>query len=66
MHKDEVDLMRTRANNFFEAAKQRYQEEDWDLTIFFSEQSVQLLLKAKILEIGGESPKTHSLRKLFG
>jgi HEPN domain-containing protein len=65
MHKDEVDVMQTRAKNFFGAAKQRFQEKDWDLTIFFSEQSVQLLLKAKILEIGGESPKTHSLRKLF-
>lgn len=31
-----------------------------------AEQSVQLLIKAKILEKGGEVPKTHSIRKLFG
>jgi HEPN domain-containing protein len=66
MHKDEVNLMSTRARNFFEAAKQRFQAKDWDLTIFLAEQSIQLLLKSKLLEIGGESPKSHSLRKLFG
>jgi len=64
MHKDEVELFWTRARNFFNAAKERYEKKDWDLTCFFAEQSVQLLMKATILEIGGDFPKTHSIRKL--
>jgi HEPN domain-containing protein len=66
MHKGEVELFLKRAKNFLDGAKERYQKEDWDLTCFMTEQSVQLLIKATILEIGGEVPKTHSIRKLFG
>ncbi len=66
MHKEEVELFLKRARNFLDGAKERFQKEDWDLTCFMAEQSVQILLKAKILETGGEIPKTHSIRKLFG
>jgi len=66
MHKKEVELFLKRAENFLDGAKQRFQREDWDLTCFLAEQSVQLLLKATILKKGGEIPKTHSIRKLFG
>ena len=66
MHKEEVELFLKRSKNFLDGAKERYQKEDWDLTCFMAEQSVQLLIKANILEIGGEVPKTHSIRKLFG
>ena len=65
MHKDEVELFLKRAKNFLDGAKERFQKEDWDLTCFMAEQSVQLITKATILEIGGELPKTHSIRKLF-
>jgi len=65
MHKDEVELFLKRAKNFLDGAKQRFQKEDWDLTCFMAEQSVQLITKAIILEKGGELPKTHSIRKLF-
>lgn len=66
MHKEEVELFLKRAKNFLDGAKERYQKEDWDLTCFMAEQSVQLSIKANILEKGGEVPKTHSIRKLFG
>ena len=65
MHKDEVELFLNRAKNFLDGAKERFQKEDWDLTCFMAEQSVQLIAKAKILEKGGEFPKTHSIRKLL-
>jgi HEPN domain-containing protein len=66
MHKEEVELFLKRAKNFLDGAKERFQKEDWDLTCFMAEQSVQLLIKAIILEKGGETPKTHSIRNLFG
>ena len=66
MHKEEIELFLKRARNFLDGAKERFQKEDWDLTCFMAEQSVQILLKATILEKGGEIPKTHSIRKLFG
>jgi len=66
MHKDEVELFLNRAKNFLDGAKERFQKGDWDLTCFMAEQSVQLLMKAIILEKGGEVPKTHSIRILFG
>ena len=65
MHKDEVELFLKRAKNFLDGAKERFHKEDWDLTCFMAEQSVQLITKAIILEKGGELPKTHSIRKLF-
>jgi len=65
MHKDEVELFLKRAKNFLDGAKERFQKEDWDLTCFMAEQSVQLIAKAVILEKGGELPKTRSFRKLF-
>ena len=66
MHKEEIELFLKRARNFLDGAKERFQKEDWDLTCFMAEQSVQLFIKAIILEKSGEVPKTHSIRKLFG
>ena len=66
MHKEEVELFLNRANNFLDGAKERFQKGDWDLTCFMAEQSVQILMKAVILEKGGAIPKTHSIRQLFG
>ena len=66
MHKEEIELLLKRARNFLDGAKERFKKEDWDLTCFMAEQSVQLFMKATILEKGGEVPKTHSIRKLFG
>jgi HEPN domain-containing protein len=65
MHKEEVELFLKRAKNFLEGAKERFSKDDWDLACFMAEQSVQLYLKATILEKSGEFPRTHSIRKLF-
>jgi HEPN domain-containing protein len=65
LHKEQVDLLLTRGKNFLESAKNRYNNEDWDLTCFFAEQSVQLYIKAVILELTGGAPRIHSLRKLL-
>ena len=66
MHKEEIELFLKRARNFLDGAKERFQKEDWDLTCFMAEQSVQLFIKTIILEKSGEVPKTRSIRKLFG
>lgn len=65
MHKDEVDLLKKRSKNFLEGAEQRFNAKDWDLTCFLAEQSVQLFLKALILEEAGQTPRTHSIRQLL-
>ncbi|MHA1911599.1 MAG: HEPN domain-containing protein [Candidatus Kariarchaeaceae archaeon] len=64
-HSDEVNLLLKRGKNFLEGAKQRFDCDDWDLTCFLAEQSVNLFLKAKILEFTGTTPKIHSLRQLI-
>ncbi len=66
MYKEEIEFLLKRAINFLDGARERFKKEDWDLTCFMAEQSVQLFMKATILEKGGEMPKTHSIRKLFG
>jgi HEPN domain-containing protein len=64
-HSDEVNLLLKRGINFLIGAKQRFEEDDWDLTCFMAEQSAELLLKAKILEFTGTTPQIHSLRQLI-
>ena len=66
MYKEEIEFLLKRAINFLDGARERFKKEDWDLTCFMAEQSVQLFMKATILEKCGEVPKTHSIRKLFG
>ncbi|MBD3192941.1 MAG: HEPN domain-containing protein [Candidatus Heimdallarchaeota archaeon] len=65
MHKKEVDLLLRRSKNFLEAAKERFNKKDWDLTCFLAEQAVQLYFKAVILEESGQTPRTQSLRQLI-
>jgi len=65
MHQDQIELFRKRSKNFLDIAKDRLKKKDWDLTCFMAEQSVQLLLKAVILEKKNEFPRTHSIRQLI-
>jgi len=62
---EEVNLLFQRARNFLDSSKDRLDKKDWDLTCFLSEQALQLYLKATILELKGDVPKTYSLRKLI-
>ena len=65
MHAKEVELLKRRAKGFLRAAKSSLKDGDYDLACFMAEQSAQLYLKAVILEISGEMPRTHSIRSLL-
>ncbi|MFO7796068.1 MAG: HEPN domain-containing protein [Promethearchaeati archaeon] len=64
--KEKVDLFFERAESFLKGAYERFKDKDWDIACFMAEQSVQLHLKAIILEKTGDFPKTHSIKGLFG
>ena len=66
MAKNEVLALRRRALEFLEEAREAIEKRRYDLSVFFSEQSVQLYLKSLILELIGEIPRTHSIRELLG
>ncbi|MBO3769805.1 MAG: HEPN domain-containing protein [Thermoproteota archaeon] len=65
MRRDEVEKLLDRSRKFKNAAEFHFSRGDYDLAAFNIEQSLQLFLKAKLLEKGVEFPKTHTLRKLF-
>lgn len=63
--RDVAERLRKRAMGFMDAAKERLEAGDYDLTCFMVEQAVQLYLKSLILELSGETPRTHSIRQLL-
>ncbi len=65
MHRDEVELLKRRSKGFLNGAKERLKAGEYDVACFMAEQSVQLYLKAVILDLSGEIPRTHSIRKLL-
>ncbi len=65
MSSHEVDLLRDRSLRMLRQAKSNLNSGDNDLAAFMAEQAVQLNIKAAILEITGEIPRTHALRQLF-
>ena len=62
---DEIRKLKERSRKFKDAAEFHFSRGDYDLAAFNLEQSLQLLLKAKLLEGGVEFPKIHGLRRLF-
>lgn len=65
MRKEEIEKFLERSRKFKDAAEFHFSRGDYDLSAFNLEQSLQLFLKAKLLEKGLEFPKTLTLRKLF-
>ena len=65
MHRYEVELLKKRSRGFLNGAKERLKAEEYDVACFMAEQAVQLHLKAVILDLSGEIPRTHSIRKLL-
>ncbi len=65
MRREEIEKLLDRSKKFKDAAEFHFSRGDYDLAAFNIEQSLQLFLKAKLLEKGAESPKTHTLRRLF-
>ena len=61
-----VELLRKRSSAFARYAHEAFGNGDYDLAIFFAEQSIQLRLKSLILRILGFVPRTHSARELLG
>jgi HEPN domain-containing protein len=54
-----------RAKIFYEDAKIDYKKKRYDVAAFHLEQVAQFLIKAKLLEIFGDFPKTHDIRELL-
>ncbi len=63
--KEETNLLKKRARNFFENAESLANKKIFDLAAFNLEQAAQLFLKSFLLEKKGYYPKTHSLRILL-
>ncbi|MEM4970736.1 MAG: HEPN domain-containing protein [Sulfolobales archaeon] len=66
MHRLEVEILKKRSSMFLEEAKHALDRGFYDLTCFLAEQSLQLYLKAVLLELVGDYPRTHSIRHLLG
>ncbi|ALM75418.1 HEPN domain-containing protein [Thermococcus barophilus] len=65
MHYEEVELLKRRAKVLWEAGEYFFEKGAYDLASFNFEQSVQLELKAILLEYTGQKIKTHSIRLLL-
>jgi len=63
--KEEAELLKKRALEFLENAKENLEKGRFALSAFSAEQSVQLLLKYFLFIKSGDYPKTHSLKVLF-
>jgi len=61
----EIEKLLERSKKFKDAADFHFSRGDFDLAAFNLEQSLQLFLRAKLLEEGLEFPKIHTVRRLF-
>ncbi len=66
VHREEVELLKRRAYGFLEEARLAARRGFHDGACFLAEQAVQLFLKAVLLEVIGDYPRTHSIRRLLG
>ena len=65
MKRKEIEKLLERSRKFKDAADFHFSRGDFDLAAFNLEQSLQLFLKAKLLEEGLEFPKINTVRRLF-
>ncbi len=63
--REEYELLLERSRRFYETALIQIDRGFYDLAAFSLEQSLQLLLKACLLQLGADYPRTHSIRKLL-
>lgn len=63
--KEEIKFFIERSKKFERDAKFDFKNKDYDLAMFHLEKAVQLLIKAKLLELKGYFDKTHNIRKLL-
>lgn len=62
----EVELLKRRASLFLELARYSLERGFYDMAAFNAEQAAQLYLKATLLELIGDFPRTHSILLLLG
>ena len=65
VERKEAKLLKERALQFLELAKEALKRKMFNLAAFHIEQFCQLYLKYKLFLKVGDFPKTHSLRELF-
>jgi HEPN domain-containing protein len=64
-HLDEVEHLLRRSREFLETAHYQTGNRFYDLAAFSLEQSLQLFLKAKLIQNGVEYPRHHGVRTLI-
>ncbi len=63
--REEVEHLLRRSGEFLETARLQLERGFYGLAVFSLEQSLQMFLKAKLLESGVDYPRTHSVRRLL-
>jgi len=63
--REEVEHLLRRSREFLETARLQLERGFYGLAVFSLEQSLQMFLKAKLLESGVDYPRTHSVRRLL-
>ena len=63
--KKEIEILLKRAEGFADDALNDLEKSRFDLALVHIEQAMQLIIKAKLLDLKGYFEKTHSLRKLL-
>ena len=66
IHRREVEVLRRRSLEFLEEARIALRRGSFDIACFLAEQALQLYLKSILLELVGDYPRTHSVRRLLG
>jgi HEPN domain-containing protein len=62
---EEYEALLRRSDGFLEMALMQARSGMYDLAVFSLEQSLQLFLKAALLRVGSDYPRTHSIRRLL-
>ena len=62
---EEYEALLRRSDGFLETALMQARAGMYDLAVFSLEQSLQLFLKATLLRVGADYPRTHSIRRLL-
>ncbi len=62
---EEFKYLIEKSRRFYESSIMQNERGFYDLVAFSLEQSLQLYLKAYILKLGGDYPRTHSIRRLL-
>jgi HEPN domain-containing protein len=60
-----MEFLKKNALKFYKKAEESYEEGDYNFTMFFVEQAIQLILKYLISKKYGDFPRSHGLKLLF-